>query len=466
MMGLITIVAAAGLIWLAVVVLRVPPLLVALATVLIGAALGAAFLTFPIAGVRMTLDRLMLPLLIAAFIVQRQQGRFQPKFVGHTEWLLLAFLAWITVSMLLNDFRLSFGHSSTPLWRWSTAYCIPIAIYFLVRESSPSPLALRSLQVVLVLFGIYLAFTGLCEIAHVWALVFPKHIADPTAGIHFGRARGPMVTSVSFGLYLGVALLALWAIRDRLGRARWFVLPPLTALFAAALYFSYTRSSWLGTGAGLLLLLAASMRGRARALVVTAAASCAVLLLATKLDKIVSLQREQTAAVAKDSAECRLSFAYVSWRMFQDSPVWGFGFGQFPVAKMPYISDRIDLPLEQIRPLVHHNTYLSLLTETGFVGLFLFVATLFGLALNAWRWARHPATPPWARRQAVLLLAAIGLYACQYAFHELSYSTIDNSLLFLLAGATTGACFQQSHSGVTDAAAKHSPSLQLTTPAT
>ncbi len=66
--------------------------------------------------------------------------------------------------------------------------------------------------------------------------------------------------------------------------------------------------------------------------------------------------------------------------MFLDSPILGFGFGQFPEAKWPYIDDRsTDLNLEIIRPLSHHNTYLSLLVELGLVGL-----TLYMLLLASW----------------------------------------------------------------------------------
>jgi O-antigen ligase len=209
-------------------------------------------------------------------------------------------------------------------------------------------------------------------------------------------------------------------------------------LEVAALYYSYTRSSWLGVGAGLLLILALSLRGRTRIVTVGALVTAAALVVAVKMQDIVALEREQTARVAEQSAQARLSFAYVSWEMFKDSPAWGVGFGQFPTAKMPYLADRVDLPLEQIRVLVHHNTFLSLLTETGIVGLGLFLAVLAAWARHAWLLYRDPETPPWARRQAVLFMGVLALYACQSAFHELSYSTIDNCLVFVLAGATTG----------------------------
>lgn len=439
MVALLMIVGVAGAIWLAVAVLRVPPLLLAILTVLVGATFGAAFLTFSFGGIRLTLDRLLLPVLLVAFFAQRQQGVFARRPLETIDWLILATLGWFTISMAVNDYRMAFGHSATPWWRWLTGYCIPVALYWIAKQSLSGERTLSWLQAILLLFGIYLALTGLFEIMRMWSLVFPKHIADARIPLHFGRARGPMVSAVSYGLYLGTSLLCLWAVRDRLGKAAWFVVPPVTALFAAGLYYSYTRSSWIGVFVGVVIILGVSMRGRGRAFALGGLVVGAAILLAANLEKVLFLQREQSGAVAKGSAECRLSFAYVSWKMFLDSPIWGVGFGQFPSAKLDYLSNRVDLPLQQIRPLVHHNTYLSVLTETGLVGLGLFLAVLYCWAREAWRLCRRPDAPPWLRRQAVWLLGALGLFACQMAFHELSYSTIDNSLLFLLAGGTLGA---------------------------
>jgi O-antigen ligase len=99
------------------------------------------------------------------------------------------------------------------------------------------------------------------------------------------------------------------------------------------------------------------------------------------------------------------------------------------------------LHLEALRPYVHHNSYLSLLTDTGLVGLGLFLS-MFGLmGREAWRTCRGEG-PPWAKRQAALFLGAIGVYACQLMFHELSYTPLDNSLIFFLSGCAGGVATQ------------------------
>jgi O-antigen ligase len=91
-----------------------------------------------------------------------------------------------------------------------------------------------------------------------------------------------------------------------------------------------------------------------------------------------------------------------------------------------------------LRHYSHHNTLLSLLTETGLVGLSLFLAVLGGWGWIGWKLARNTEMPHWARAQGALLLGALGIYICQAAFHELSYMAIDNVLIFTLAGVTVG----------------------------
>src|SRR4029079_4464899 len=89
---------------------------------------------------------------------------------------------------------------------------------------------------------------------------------------------------------------------------------------------------------------------------------------AFKRDKDVSV--EDMAC----SARLRLILAALAWQMFLDRPLLGCGFGQYVDEAPNYLSDRTtDLPLEKGRPYIQHNVFLGLLTETGIVGLGLFM---------------------------------------------------------------------------------------------
>lgn len=437
MEALIALAALAGLVWGVWLFWRGSPIDGALAFILAVCCFGYHFVHFDLGPVPLTIDRLVLVYLAVQYAALRLSGRAETKPLTRADWLLGAFVALLTGSMLSTDMSTTLKGDTSPVWRLIGGYLTPLAIYWFVRQAPIDGRGVRHVHAFLAVFGIYLGVISLLEMAGLWSFVFPSYIADPKVGLHFGRARGPMVQSVSYGHYVGVCLLAAWMWRPSLGRLGQAVLTLLTPLYAAGIFFSYTRSVWMGAAAGVFLLLLIVLPKAWRMLMFGGGALAGILLLATSLESLVGFQREQSAAETKESAELRVSFAYVSWQMFLDRPWLGVGFGRFPTAKIDYLDDRTtELEIGLLRPYVHHNTLLSLLTETGAVGLGLFLAVMGSWAWMAWRVIRTPEIEPWARRQALLTLGAMAMYAPQLLFHEMSYSSIDNSLLFLLAGLT------------------------------
>jgi O-antigen ligase len=152
---------------------------------------------------------------------------------------------------------------------------------------------------------------------------------------------------------------------------------------------------------------------------------------------VVDLEREGTASESEHSVDQRKSFAYVSWKMFKDHPVFGVGFGRFYDRKLPYLSDRSqDFELESLRTLHHHNTLLSLLTETGMLGLAAFLALLAAWGRGAWSLVRDVKLPVWERSQGLLMLAVLVTYLSSALFHDLTLLPSQQWILFLVAGFT------------------------------
>ncbi len=439
---LIAIAALAGVVWGGWFLLRGSLIAGCLLFLLATCCFGWPFLQFDAGPLPLTLDRLAIVLLAGMYIVQRGLLRTEPKPALLADKLLLLLLGLLTLSMFTHNWRSLPPGVVPPLWHLMTGYFMPAIVYWVARQA---PLGRRSVGWVhgaLAVFGVYLAATGLAEIGHQWWAVFPSYIADPTVGLHYGRARGPMVQAVSYGLFLGVTLLAVIVWRKRLSTAgRWLWLPVIP-LQLAALYFTYTRSIWIGTTLAIVVMLTMLAPKVWRPAILATVLLLAGAVLAN-LDSLANLQREGNATEARESATMRECFAYVSWQMFLDRPLWGCGFGQFYTEKLTYLSDRsTPLQLELIRDYIHHNTYLSLLTETGVIGLGLFL-TILGLWIRAgWRLCRDE-NPPWVRLHGVLLLGAVTTYAVQMMFHEVSYTSIDNSLIFLLAGVANGLCAQE-----------------------
>ncbi len=436
---IIAMATLAGAAWALWFVLRGSLVTGGVAYLLAVACFGHQFFRVELGPLTMTADRLVLGLLLVAYVVQRRLGQCDPKPWTKTEWLLGALLGALTLSMLGADWLNSPPGDATPLWRLIGGYIQPFLAYTIVRQARITRRDARVLHGAFVALGVYLAFTGLCEVNRQWAFVFPKFIADPKLGLHFGRARGPMVQSVSYGFYLDMALLAAWLCCVQASRVGKLALAALAPLLVAGIYASYTRSVWIGAVLGLAIVLALSLTATWRRLVLGSTLVAAVLIAATRFGELHEFRREGSAADTKSSADVRGAFAYVSWQMFLDRPLWGCGFGEFPRAKLPYLADRqTDLNLEQMRPLVHHNTFLSLLTEAGAIGLALFLGVVAGWVRSSYKLWRDPRSPAWAKRHGAWTLAGLAVYGVQALFHELSYTPIDHSLAFLLAGVAAG----------------------------
>ena len=130
--------------------------------------------------------------------------------------------------------------------------------------------------------------------------------------------------------------------------------------------------------------------------------------------------------------------AKVAWDMFSDRPMFGCGFGQYDREKMPYLADRSsDLPLEKTTPYVQHNAFLSLLVETGLIGVGLFVLLLALAVRNAWRlWSDENSTPI-VRQTGILFLTLIGAYLPNALFQDTNIIDGLNLLLFFMAGVVS-----------------------------
>ena len=200
-----------------------------------------------------------------------------------------------------------------------------------------------------------------------------------------------MVQAVSYGFFLGVTMLAGWAWRGRWNRVGQLIWLVVMGLELVALAFTYTRSVWIGTALEIVVVLSLTLRGAWRPLILGVLVSGGLVLSVAKLNSLENLQREGSPTEARESAGMRECFAYVSWKMFEDRPILGFGFGQFYKEKLAYLSDRsTPLELELIRDYIHHNTYLSLLTETGLIGLALYLAILICWRRAAGSFAARP----------------------------------------------------------------------------
>jgi len=200
---------------------------------------------------------------------------------------------------------------------------------------------------------------------------------------------------------------------------------------------TYTRCVWIGAVLGLLLVMGLTLPRRVSIVLMTGVVTCGLLAAVTRWDQLVSLSAGRSAAETRDSTYMRASFAYVSWQMFLDHPVLGVGLSQYVLAKDEYLSDRTsELRLEGIRDQLLHNLPLSILVETGLVGLGLYLAMFYAWTRDAWHLWRDQGIPDWARSHGLIMLGVIVVYIPNALFQPLGHMNIVHMMLFFLAGIT------------------------------
>ena len=433
------IIAIPALVWAFVLSMRASLVGACLVFVAANACLGYFFFHFQAGPVELTLDRVILVFLAILFVIKWRLGELQSRSVSRMDWAVLGLMAWLAIRTFTADFLLQTANEPAPYWRLIVGYMSPLFIYWVARGVRYDERSVRLIQAFFVSFGVYLAATAVAEITGQWWAVFPRHIADPDVGLHFGRARGPMVQSVVFGFCLTVCTVCACLYRQRSRHWSRRLILLTIPLMLAGIFFSYTRCVWLGAAIALGLVVWLSSNWRIRMAIVGTICLASVLVVATQWEQLQSFSGGRSEEASRDSASMRVSFAYVSWQMFRENPVAGCGFGHYMHEKDAYLSDRSTaLALEHIRHHVHHNLFLSILVETGLVGLILFLVMLVLWAHSSWLLWRSESAPNWARAQGLIMLATLVAYLPNAMFQPLGHTNIVHMTFFFLAGVTSG----------------------------
>jgi len=389
--------------------------------------------------ISLTLGRVVLAGLVLLFFWRLRNGTLQLRPLTGSDWLVGMFVGYLTIRYVFTSAAVGEASEVSPTWRLIASFWMPATLYWIVRNAELNERVWKCMLAVLTGLGAYLAITGLAEVSEQWWAVFPRFITDPTLGTHFGRARGPALMSASLGVFLAICFWSAWFLWARVSRFQQFALCGAMLLMAAGLYVTYTRSTWLGLAGGLAVIPMLHLPRVWRPTLLAGMLMVGLVGAAVIGDKVINMSRDDSDGSAGHSVYQRASFFLVSMNMFRDAPLFGCGFGSFYDCKMPYLADRRQqIELESIRKLDHHNTFLSLLTETGIVGFTLFIAMLVAWARAAWQLVRNSDSESWMRAHGLFTLATMIAYLASAVFHDLTLSPSEQWLLYLSTGVTVG----------------------------
>lgn len=433
MTALLVIAAAVALVWGAVFFRQTGLVGGGLAVLLAGTCFGHAFFHANFGPLPVTLDRVLLGIVVALYLLLVAWGCLERRGVDAQDLVLLGFMLFLMLSTITHDWR---SHGFRAPASLLFFYLMPASLYVVLRGASISRRAVWGVLGTLAVFGLYLSVTSLLEVRGWWSFVFPRYIVSDAFPEFLGRGRGPLLNPVGNGVFLCAGWFSLLMFWPRVGLRGKAAIAALSLVYLGGLYGTLTRGVWLAGGLGVPLLIALNLPRRQ--------AAAFLALLALVAGGALSARRHELAAFKRDihvsvrdmarSASLRPLLSYVAWQVFLDHPLTGCGYRQYEQVHGAYLSDRATpLVLEQARGYVQHNVFLSLLAETGLIGVGLFVVLLIAWGRTAWRlWRAECGTH--GRSFGLFMLGFLVAYLAMAMFHDLALIPMVNMLLFFLAG--------------------------------
>lgn len=301
----------------------------------------------------------------------------EPVRFGRADLVMLLFLGWVIANIVL--FSPDTTHS---LIRFYDRYIIPFCVYWLIRLIAPTARDLQRFLPIAFITIIAEAVIGMIGIFAPQAL--PQEWVREGIERGLGSLGNPSVYTST--LIFCALLLLQYAVqgRSRLLRAVCLLTFGLTYL---CVFLSFSRGAWLGGSLVLLGLMFVYPKVVVRLLAI----GLTVMLV---LGTTILAQQIAFAYVRLNTVETvqgRILGGAKSVQMIVNKPFFGWGYDTYDLYDEEFRTRVANLATDQQK--TSHNTYLTLMAETGIPALILYVLPiLWWLKLSRKVWRRLPQT--------------------------------------------------------------------------
>jgi O-antigen ligase len=262
--------------------------------------------------------------------------------------------------------------------------------FLIVVNFIKSDLHLKAIVVTLLLMNI------LITILLVYQFIkgdFIQGVMDATVntgGFKFYRAVGTFsdpnvaATFMATGVILAFSLLI--HSKDRLIIKLFYLAGSLFSILGIIITFS--RSGWIFLAVGIIVSLF-FIYDKKKLVVIILFLSLMVILttFTTPLGELISDRFLSIFELFKDpSIKARILMGESGFRMFLDSPIWGFGYRSFPFVYDYYINP--DMPWESLYIRESHTLFIYLLAELGVIGFVIVFLWFRRVLIDCFRFIR------------------------------------------------------------------------------
>ena len=346
---------------------------------------------------------------------------------------------YILASMIISGTFYSAGKGLT-LGYLLSGYFIPFSSFFLAKYIATDEQKIKKLFIFFAIMGFYSGITGIFEYFRLDLLVFPGYIMDPEIGIHWGRARGPLLESPGNGWQIGICFfITLHLLLN--SKTKWtkiFYSISIVSILSTLL-FTFTRNIWLGFAVAILAMPIFLPQIRKIFIV----SSLALLLLFGSLLSLGKFKQHDiddsdfgeigvelsltdklaTRGMKKSTITGRFAIYRIGWKMFSEKPVFGFGFATSKVL----IGHSI------------HDSLVEILVELGLVGMSLYLFIIINILIISIRLYRQlPLNAFIGKEIVVVFFGMFILYNIVIEFAPFVTLTYPLSIFYCMAGIIVG----------------------------
>jgi O-antigen ligase len=369
-------------------------------------------------------------LLSAVTIARARVG----AIVSFVDFLPAAYVAYVLGSIGVTSTALQANPVGTSRFFFLTVALGPLFYYFLTI--GPGAVLPREKILLILIAGAacqgVLALLELATHRNLWGFTAWQEAAGPA------RAVSTLANPGILGMFLGVGIALSLAVLTWGGPRSLRRLSMLTLIVGVpGLLATLTRGPILATAVAAVLVL---VLGHKRLLGVAVVASTVVVLVVLWPSiRATTLYQERGA----ETTDIRVRSGLQDWsfQLAAQKPLFGWGYGSFDrVKNASELTAAGGVSIRYLLESTSHNSYLTMLVETGAFGLLLYVLPFLILAGRAIARTRAPTPDGWVIAGTIASLFVIVLSAVTLDFRFFSFAQVlPWVLLGILRGAATTA---------------------------
>ncbi len=353
--------------------------------------------------------------------------KYRPLRLGWPELAMLMYLAVGVISILLTR--------PQPLRTIYGLYIltfVPFAAYWLMRSISPADKDLQRLIPFILVLCLAESVIGL------FSWFAPQVLPSMwVGGIAPGRATGTLREGAAYTITMVWLMFLLFHYAmTRTGGAKRVFLMLTFGLGLVCIFLSYNRASWLAALLVMLGLLYIYPKP-VISLMLIVLPVMAILSMGVLADEFAFAYERLTGEEGKETAEDRLIHSNAAKNMFLARPFSGWGYDSYDLYDWKFMEPVGNVAPTQwaIKRGTSHNTYLTMLAETGAIGFLAYafpVAWWLGHTIKAL--PRLPKRGFWSQRLLITMWLSVGFYILVAQTLDMRFFWFPHTLLWLTLG--------------------------------